>query len=251
MINKIDLPSAEPERVRQEIEESSASMLRMRFWPAPKRASASKKFSKAIDPYFPPPKGDADAPLHALIIDCWFDPYHGAVVMMRVIDGQVARGTQDSHDVERPELRSTAPGVYSPGPTEITGLSAGEVGFIMAGIKEVCRNAHRRYHYRRRSAAGESAARFQTDEADGFQRALSDRADQYQALRDALDKLRLNDSSFTFEPETSQALGFGFRCGFLGLLHMDIIRERLEREFQLKPDHHRGDGYLPSDQGDW
>ena len=183
--------------------------------------------------FFPPPQGDVNAPLTASIIDCWFDPYHGAVVMVRVMDGQVAKGSRIRMMSSGRSFEVTRTGVYSPGPVETTGLNAGEVGFIMAGIKEVSETRIGDTITLDDNPASKALPGYKPMKPMVFSGLYPTEAHQYQALRDALDKLRLNDSSFTFEPETSQALGFGFRCGFLGLLHLDIIRERLEREFSL------------------
>ena len=233
VINKIDLPSAEPERVRQEIEDVIGLDASNAILASAKEGVGIEDILEAVIHFFPPPKGDADAPLTASIIDCWFDPYHGAVVMVRVMDGQVAKGSRIRMMSSGRNFEVTRTGVYSPGPVETSGLSAGEVGFIMAGIKEVSETRIGDTITLDDNPASEALPGYKPMKPMVFSGLYPTEAHQYQALRDALDKLRLNDSSFTFEPETSQALGFGFRCGFLGLLHLDIIRERLEREFNL------------------
>ena len=234
VINKIDLPSAEPERVRAEIEDVIGIDASHAIPASAKEGIGTEEILEGIVHYFPPPKGDAAAPLRALIIDSWFDPYHGAVVMMRVFDGASAEGHEDPHDVERTGLRS-APSrrVSRPDPMEVAELRAGEVGFLMAGIKEVAETRIGDTITTDDRPATEPLPGFKPMKPMVFSGLYPTDSGQYQALRDALEKLRLNDSSFTYEPETSQALGFGFRCGFLGLLHMDIVRERLEREFTL------------------
>ncbi len=233
VLNKIDLPSADPERVSQEIEEllgidaSDAPLI------SAKDGTGVDDVLRAIVERIPPPQGDPDAPLKALVFDSWYDPYVGAIALVRIGEGTVRTGdriklvsTGREYDVQRL-------GVFAPEDTTVDELRAGEVGFIVAGIKEL--NDVR---------VGDTItlAHRPTDEPyPGFRRIKPmvfsglypvDNAD-YDELRDALDRLALNDASFTFSAETSAALGFGFRCGFLGLLHMEIIQERLEREFDL------------------
>jgi GTP-binding protein LepA len=233
VINKIDLPSAEPERVRAEIEEVIGIDASYAILASAKEGIGTEKILEGVIAHFPPPKGDPAGPLRALIIDSWFDPYHGAVVMMRVFDGTMQKGTKvrmvsSGHVFEVLRL-----GVNSPMPTEVSELRAGEVGFMMAGIKEVAETRIGDTITTDDRPASEPLPGFKPLKPMVFSGLYPTDSGQYQALREALEKLRLNDSSFTFEPETSQALGFGFRCGFLGLLHLDIIRERLEREFSL------------------
>jgi GTP-binding protein LepA len=233
VINKIDLPSAEPERVRREIEDVIGIDASRAILASAKEGIGTQEILEGIIDQFPPPQGNASGPLRALIIDSWFDPYHGAVVTMRIFDGSVRKGTKIRMMSSGRVFEVSRIGVYAPGPVEVAEMRAGEVGFLMAGIKEV-----------KETRIGDTITddeRPATDPLPGFKPMkpmvfsglYPTDANQYQSLRDALEKLRLNDSSFTFEPETSQALGFGFRCGFLGLLHMDIVRERLEREFAL------------------
>ncbi|HWH78714.1 MAG TPA: translation elongation factor 4, partial [Candidatus Binatus sp.] len=198
-----------------------------------KEGIGTEDILEGIIHHFPAPKGDADAPLRALIIDCWFDPYHGAVVMMRVFDGAMRKGSKIRMMASGKSFEVLRLGVNAPSPLEIAELRAGEVGFIMAGIKEVAETQIGDTITSDDRPAAEPLAGFKPMKPMVFSGLYPTDSGQYQALREALEKLRLNDSSFTFEPETSQALGFGFRCGFLGLLHLDIIRERLEREFSL------------------
>ncbi len=233
VINKIDLPSAEPERVKHEIEDVIGIDASHAILASAKEGIGTKDILEGIVNYFPPPKGDLDAPLRGLIFDSWFDPYHGAVVVMRMKDGVARKGMMIRMMATGKSFEITRVGVFAPAPLEVAELKAGDVGFLMAGIKEI-----------RDTSIGDTvtdAARPATEPLPGFKPMkpmvfsglYPADSGQYQALRDALEKLRLNDSAFTFEPETSQALGFGFRCGFLGLLHLDIVRERLEREYSV------------------
>ena len=233
VINKIDLPSADPERVRKEIEEVIGIDASNAILASAKEGIGTEDILEGIVKHFPPPKGDTDAPLRALIIDSWFDPYHGAVVMMRIFDGRLRKGTKIRMMSSARVFEVTRIGVFAPGPVEVAEMKAGEVGFLMAGIKEVKETRIGDTITDDEWPASEQLPGFKPMKPMVFSGLYPTDANQYQGLRDALEKLRLNDSSFTFEPETSQALGFGFRCGFLGLLHMDIVRERLEREFAL------------------
>ena len=233
VINKIDLPSAEPERVRAEIEEVIGIDASYAIPCSAKEGIGTEDILEGIIQHFPPPTGDPAAPLRALIIDCWFDPYHGAVVMLRLFDGAIQKGTKIRMMSSGLVFEVLRLGVNSPVPLEVSELRAGEVGFIMAGIKEVAETRIGDTITTDERPASEALPGFKPMKPMVFSGLYPTDSAQYQALREALEKLRLNDSSFTFEPETSLALGFGFRCGFLGLLHMDIIRERLEREFSL------------------
>jgi GTP-binding protein LepA len=233
VINKIDLPSAEPERVRAEIEEVIGIDASYAIPASAKEGIGTEEILEAVIAHFPAPKGDPAGPLRALIIDSWFDPYHGAVVMMRLFDGTMQKGTKIRMMSSGQVFEVLRLGVNLPVPTEVAELRAGEVGFMMAGIKEVADTRIGDTITTDERPAKESLPGFKPMKPMVFSGLYPTESAQYQALREALEKLRLNDSSFTFEPETSQALGFGFRCGFLGLLHLDIIRERLEREFSL------------------
>jgi GTP-binding protein LepA len=233
VINKIDLPSAEPERVRKEIEDVIGIDASRAILASAKEGIGTQEILEGIIDQFPPPKGNADAPLRALIIDSGFDPYHGAVVTLRIFDGTLRKGTKIRMMSSGKVFEVSRVGIYAPGPVEVAELKAGEVGFLMAGIKEVKETRIGDTITADERPAREPLPGFKPMKPMVFSGLYPTDANQYQGLRDALEKLRLNDSSFTFEPETSQALGFGFRCGFLGLLHMDIVRERLEREFAL------------------
>ena len=233
VINKIDLPNAEPERVKADIEEVIGLDASNAVLASAKEGIGTEEILEGIVRLFPPPRGNPTAPLRALIIDSWFDPYHGAVVMMRVFDGMVRKGERIRMMFSGQSFEVTRLGVFAPEPVEVGELGAGEVGFLMAGIKEVSETRIGETITLDEMPALEPLAGFKPMKPMVFSGLYPTEANQYQSLRDALEKLRLNDSSFTYEPETSQALGFGFRCGFLGLLHMDIVRERLEREFAL------------------
>ena len=233
VINKIDLPNAEPERVKADIEEVIGLDASNAILASAKEGIGTEEILEGIVRLFPPPRGNPTAPLRALIIDSWFDPYHGAVVMMRVFDGMVRKGERIRMMFSGQSFEVTRLGVFAPEPVEVGELGAGEVGFLMAGIKEVSETRIGETITLEEMPALEPLPGFKPMKPMVFSGLYPTEANQYQALRDALEKLRLNDSSFTYEPETSQALGFGFRCGFLGLLHMDIVRERLEREFAL------------------
>jgi GTP-binding protein LepA len=233
VINKIDLPSAEPERVKKDIEDIIGLDASEAILASAKEGIGTEEILEGIVHRFPPPGGDPAAPLRALIIDSWFDPYHGAVVMMRVVDGVVRKGERIRLMSSGRSFEVSRLGVFAPEPVAVGQLGAGEVGFLMAGIKEVSETRIGETITLEAAPAVEPLPGFKPLKPMVFSGLYPTDANQYQGLRDALEKLRLNDSSFTYEPETSQALGFGFRCGFLGLLHMDIVRERLEREFAL------------------
>jgi GTP-binding protein LepA len=233
VLNKIDLPSAEPDRVRREIEDTIGLDASGAILASAKEGVGTEEILEAIVRDIPAPKGDPAGPLRALIFDSWFDSYHGAVSLVRVVDGMLSKGQAIRLMAVGKEFLVTRLCVLAPRAVEVAGLGPGEVGILSAAIKEVAD-----------TKIGDTvtdAERPATAPLPGFRPVKpmvfaglypADSAD-YDALREAVDKLRLNDSSFTYEPETSLALGFGFRCGFLGLLHMEIIQERLEREFEL------------------
>jgi GTP-binding protein LepA len=231
VLNKIDLPSAEPEMVRAEIEEIIGLDASDAVVASAKTGLGVEDILEAIVKKIPPPEGDPDRPLKALIFDSWYDPYQGVIVLVRVIDGSMKKGDKIRLMASRTEHEILKVGVFAPHTVAVNELSAGEVGFITASIKVV-----------QDAKVGDTITHVHNPTADalpGFKEVKPmvfsglypiDSGD-YEDLRDAMEKLRLNDSSFSFEPENSVALGFGFRCGFLGLLHMEIIQERLEREF--------------------
>src|SRR6202040_770356 len=233
ILNKIDLPAAETERVKQQIEDVIGLDASDAVEISAKTGLNIDGVLEALVHRLPPPTGDANAPLKALLVDSWYDPYLGVVILVRVKDGVLAPGqkirmmaTGAVHPIERV-------GVFTPKGVAVEALGPGEIGFITAGIKTVadCRVGDTITEDRRPAAAALPGFKpvqpvvfcglFPTDAAD------------YERLRDSLAKLRLNDASFIYDPETSVALGFGFRCGFLGLLHLEIIQERLQREFDL------------------
>jgi GTP-binding protein LepA len=233
VINKIDLPSADPERVKREIEEILGLDASEAILASAKEGTGTEAVLEGIVRCFPPPKGDPGGPLRGLIFDSWFDPYHGVVVVMRVVDGVTRKGMRIRMMSTGKTFEVTRLGIFSPAPLEVPELTVGDVGFLMAGIKEIRDTSIGDTVTSEETPATEPLPGFKPMKPMVFSGVYPVDSGQYQALRDALEKLRLNDSSFTFEPETSQALGFGFRCGFLGLLHLDIVRERLEREYGL------------------
>jgi GTP-binding protein LepA len=233
VLNKIDLPAAEPERVKQQIEDVIGLDTSGAVLISAKTGLNIEGVLEALVQRLPPPKGDAEAPLKALLVDSWYDAYLGVVTLVRVKDGVLKPGlkirmmaTGATHTVERV-------GIFTPKGTPVDELGPGEIGFITAGIKSVadCRIGDTLTEERR--LAAEPLPGFRPVQPVVFCGLFPSDANDYGKLRESLAKLRLNDASFTYEPETSAALGFGFRCGFLGLLHLEIIQERLEREFDL------------------
>ncbi len=233
VLNKIDLPAAEPERVIEEIEEIIGIEAQDALRISAKTGEGIRDLLEALILRMPPPTGDRNAPLSALIIDSWFDPYVGVVVLVRVMEGRItprqkikSMATGWVHQVDKV-------GVFRPKATETKALDAGEVGYVIAGVKEI--NAARVGDTitDQNLPAAVPLSGFKEVQPRVFAGIFPIDADDYESLRDALDKLHLNDAALAFEPETSQALGFGFRCGFLGMLHMEIVQERLEREYDL------------------
>ncbi|MGB8507521.1 MAG: translation elongation factor 4 [Pyrinomonadaceae bacterium] len=233
VINKIDLPGAEPEKVMEQIEHVIGLDTGNAVLASAKTGIGVPEILEAIIRDIPHPKGDPDAPLKALIFDSWYDSYRGVIVLFRIIDGSIKPGMKIRFFNTGRDYQVETIGVNRPRPTLINTLGVGEVGFMTASIKTVAD-----------VQIGDTiteAARPTTEPFPGFQEIkpmvfaglYPIESNQYEELRDALDKLRLNDASFFYEPESSTALGFGFRCGFLGLLHMEIVQERLEREFNL------------------
>jgi GTP-binding protein LepA len=231
VLNKIDLPSAEPERVKEEIEEIIGLDTSDTVVASAKEGIGIHDILESIVKKIPPPAGDAEAPLKALVFDSWYDPYQGVIILVRIVDGTLRKGDKIQFMANRKNYELLKVGVFSPHPVEVTQLAAGEVGFIIAGIKVVqdAKIGDTITHLHR--PAEKPLPGFKEVKPMVFSGLYPVDTSEYDALRDALEKLRLNDASFTFEPENSMALGFGFRCGFLGLLHMEIIQERLEREF--------------------
>jgi GTP-binding protein LepA len=233
VLNKIDLPGADPERVKSEIEEIIGLDATNAVLTSAKHGIGTADVLEAIVQRVPPPRGDPDAPLRALMFDSWFDAYHGVVMVIRVFDGRVAKGSRILMMAGAKSYEVVRVGVFSPRLQETEGLGPGEVGFVMAGIKEVHETLIGDTITEAARPAAQPLPGFKAVKPMVFSGLYPADTAQYGPLRDAVEKLRLNDSSFTYEPENSVALGFGFRCGFLGLLHMEIIRERLEREFAL------------------
>jgi len=234
VLNKIDLPSAEPDRIKEQIESIIGLDASQAVLTSAKTGLGIEEVLEAIVAKVPPPKGDRNAPLKALIFDSWYDSYRGVIVLFRIIDGTIRKGTKIKFFNTGREYLIETIGVNRPRPTPIGELGPGEVGFLTASIKTVA-------DVQIGDTVTEAARPVDTP-FPGFQEVKPmvfaglypiDSA-QYEDLRDAMEKLRLNDASFFFEPESSTALGFGFRCGFLGLLHMEIVQERLEREFNLE-----------------
>ena len=233
VINKIDLPSADPERVRREIEEIIGIEAADAALVSAKTGEGVPQLLESLIRRIPPPKGDPEAPLQALIIDSWFDNYVGVVSLVRVVNGSVRTGekirvvsTGRSHTVDRL-------GRFTPKPIVEQALLTGDVGFIVAGIKEIDGAPVGDTVTLESRPASAPLPGFRQIKPRVFAGLFPVNSEDYESFRDALAKLKLNDSALQYEPEVSGALGFGFRCGFLGLLHMDIVQERLEREYEL------------------
>jgi GTP-binding protein LepA len=233
VLNKIDLPAAEPERVIQEIEDIIGIDAHDAVLASAKEGIGTREILEEIVKKIPPPSGDQDAPLKALLFDSWYDQYQGVIILVRIFDGTLKKGDKIQLMSTNRSYEALKVGVFAPVMREVPSLSVGEVGFVIAGIKDVADakvGDTVTLLHRQCSKAMEG---FKEVKPMVFSGLYPIDTAQYEQLRDALAKLKLNDSSFSFEPETSVALGFGFRCGFLGLLHMEIIQERLEREFSL------------------
>src|SRR5512132_1679614 len=233
VLNKIDLPSAQPERVIQEIEDVIGIDATDAIRASAKTGEGIDDILEAVIARVPPPKGDPAAPLQALLIDSWFDNYVGVVMLVRVMQGTLKPRDRILLMASGATYQCEQVGVFTPRSAARDQLAAGDVGFVTAGIKEL-----------KAAQVGDTVTtvgRAATTALPGFKEVKPQvfaglypvESNQYEALRDALDKLKLNDASLHYEPEVSQALGFGFRCGFLGLLHMDIVQERLEREYDM------------------
>ena len=234
VLNKIDLPGAEPDRVAEQIESVIGIDATHAIHASAKTGVGTEDILEAIVKLIPPPQGIADANLKALIFDSWFDVYRGVIVMVRVIDGELRKGMRIRFMATSRDYEVISLGVLTPKPKEIDKLGVGEVGFIISNIKTVADVQIGDTVTETARPTDVPFPGFQEIKPMVFSGLYPIDADSYEELRDALDKLRLNDSSFFYEPETSLALGFGFRCGFLGLLHMEIVQERLEREFNLE-----------------
>ncbi|NGQ94146.1 elongation factor 4 [Brevibacillus sp. SYP-B805] len=233
VINKIDLPSAEPERVKQEIEDVIGLDASEACLASAKAGIGIKEILEAVVKKVPAPEGDPDAPLQALIFDSYFDPYRGVIASVRIVNGTLRKGMKIKMMATGKTFEVTEVGTSTPRQTQVDELSVGDVGYVAASIKTVGDT--------RVGDTITDAARPAAEPLPGYRKInpmvfcgmYPIDTSEYNDLRDALEKLQLNDASLQFEPETSQALGFGFRCGFLGLLHMEIIQERIEREFNI------------------
>ncbi|HFD79323.1 MAG TPA: elongation factor 4 [Gammaproteobacteria bacterium] len=233
VLNKIDLPSAEPERVKQEIEEIIGIEADDAVEVSAKTGLGVRELLERLIERVPPPQGDASAPLQALIIDSWFDNYVGVISLVRVMQGTLRRRQKIRVMSTGRDFPAEKVGIFTPRREEREQLTAGDVGFVIAGIKEIDGAPVGDTITLADNPAAEPLPGFQKVQPRVFAGLYPVVSDDYEDLREALQKLRLNDASLHFEPETSQALGFGFRCGFLGMLHMEIVQERLEREYNL------------------
>ncbi|MCB9537978.1 MAG: elongation factor 4 [Myxococcales bacterium] len=234
VLNKIDLPAADPDRVKAEIEETIGLDTSIAINISAKTGEGVPAVLQALIDYVPPPEDHSDEPLRALIFDSWYDNYRGVIILVRVVDGKIEKGSKIYTMATEKQFEVLEVGCFTPGATAVPALVSGDVGFVIANIKEV-RDA------RVGDTVVDYAKRAQLKPLAGFKEVIPVVfsglfpvvSSDYGQLREALEKLRLNDAAFSFEPETSAALGFGFRCGFLGLLHLEIVQERLEREFDM------------------
>jgi len=233
VLNKIDLPSAEPDRVIQQVEEiiglDGADVLPI----SAKTGLGIDDLLEAIVERVPAPQGDPEAPLKALIIDSWFDNYLGVVCLVRIFDGQLTKGDRIKVMSTGREFQVDDLGIFTPQRLSSDALTAGKVGFVVAGIKDIDGAPVGDTLTHAKAPTAEPLPGFKLVQPRVFAGVFPTSADDYEAFRDALGKLRLNDAALHYEPENSEALGFGFRCGFLGMLHMEIVQERLEREYNL------------------
>ncbi|WP_414901303.1 translation elongation factor 4 [Sphingomonas flavalba] len=233
VINKIDLPAAEPEKVRAEIEEVIGLDASDAVLASAKTGIGIDAILDAIVARIPPPKGDAAAPLKAMLVDSWYDPYLGVVILVRVVDGTIRKGQAIKFMNAGTQHLVDRVGCFRPKIEQLTELGPGEIGFITAQIKEVSQTAVGDTITDVKRPAAQPLAGFKEVQPVVFCGLFPVDANDFDKLRESISKLRLNDASFSFEMETSAALGFGFRCGFLGLLHLEIIQERLTREYDL------------------
>src|SRR5665647_987920 len=238
VLNKMDLPQADPDNAKQEIEDVIGIDASDAIPCSAKTGMGIDEILEAVIARIPPPQGNPDGPLRAMIVDSWYDAYVGVVMLVRVVDGRLAKGDRIKLMASEATYNADQLGVFTPHPEPRQSLEAGEVGFVIAGIKEL--QAARVGDTLTMVKPGTGGAAFTaTEPLPGFKEIQPQvfaglyptEASEYDSLRDALEKLKLNDASLHYEPEVSEALGFGFRCGFLGLLHMEIVQQRLEREF--------------------
>jgi len=233
VINKIDLPAADPDKVKLEIEEIIGLDASDAVLASAKSGIGIEEVLEAVVTRIPPPKGDPDAPLKAMLVDSWYDPYLGVVILVRVIDGTIRKGLQVKFMAGGTEHLIDRVGCFTPKIEQLAELGAGEIGFITAQIKEVAQARVGDTITTVKNGAADPLPGFKEVQPVVFCGLFPTDANDFEKLRDSIAKLRLNDASFSFEMETSAALGFGFRCGFLGLLHLEIIQERLSREYDL------------------
>lgn len=238
VLNKMDLPNADPDNARTEIEDVIGIDATDAIPCSAKTGMGIDEILEAVVLRMPPPRGNPDAPLRAMIVDSWFDAYVGVVMLVRVVDGRLGKGERIKMMASGATYNADNLGVFTPHSESRNSLEAGEVGFIIAGIKELQAAKVGDTVTLIKTGTGGAAATatealpgFKEIQPQVFAGLYPTEASEYDSLRDALEKLKLNDASLQYEPEVSQALGFGFRCGFLGLLHMEIVQERLEREF--------------------
>jgi GTP-binding protein LepA len=234
VLNKIDLASAEPDRVKKEIEDVIGIEANDAIACSAKTGLGVGDILEEVVHRIPAPTGSPSKPLKALVIDAWFDNYVGVVMLVRVIDGQLNSKDKIHLMATKDEYLCEQVGIFTPKPISMTSLSAGEVGFVIAGIKELSSAKVGDTITLSKEKAMEPLPGFKEIKPQVFAGLYPIESNQFEALRTALEKLQLNDSSLAFEAENSTALGYGFRCGFLGLLHMDIIQERLEREYEVE-----------------
>ena len=251
VLNKVDLPAAEPEAVKKQIEDVIGLDASNALLISAKTGDGVPEVLEGIVTRLPPPKGDRDAPLKALLVDSWYDAYLGVVVLVRIVDGTLKKGQRirmigidAGYEVDRV-------GVFTPKLTLVDELGPGEIGMLTASIKEVADTRVGDTITDERKPVDEPLPGFRPAIPVVFCGLFPVDAAQFEDLRAAMGKLRLNDASFTYEMETSAALGFGFRCGFLGLLHLEIIQERLSARVQSRPDRHRALGHLQDVAARW
>ncbi len=233
VLNKIDLPAADPERVRKQLEDVIGIDGSNAVEISAKTGQSVNKVLEAIIQFIPPPKGDHKGPLRALLVDSWYDPYLGVVVLVRMIDGEIRKGMHINMMAAKSSYLVERVGVFTPKIKIVDCLGPGEIGFFTAAIKEVADTQVGDTITDKKNPTSSRLPGFKPMQSVVFCGFFPADSAEFERLRDSLKKLRLNDASFTYEPETSAALGFGFRCGFLGLLHLEIIQERLYREFDL------------------
>src|SRR5258708_1996997 len=233
VINKVDLPSADPERVREQIENVIGLDAHDAVLASAKAGIGVDEILEKIVTHIPAPKGSAESPLRALLFDSWYDSYRGVVLLVRIIDGEVRKGMRIKLMSTGRVYEVTEMGVFTPKVKLVDRFGVGEVGFLSRNIKDIVQ-ARISHTITEKRAQPCPLPGFQEVKPMVFAGIFPINTDDYENLRDAVAKLKLNDASFSYEPESSLALGFGFRCGFLGLLHMEIIQERLEREFNLE-----------------